>query len=230
MARICCLKRVLFSRVFDETFGRWALEVGSGVKFDREGKMPYRDNEFAQGCFYHVFNRTLKGELLFRNPGNYLYLIQLMRRFKRRYHVSIIAYCLMPNHYHFLLRQDGQKPIYEFVRVLFNSYVQAYNTWWGRRGPLFEGRFHHVLVQEDVYLLHLCRYIHLNPVEAGLVSSLEDWRFSNFLEWVSQEEDGLGEVGFLSDYFPHPEEYRRFIEDYQVSREVERGVKRYLLD
>jgi REP element-mobilizing transposase RayT len=204
--------------------------IEDGVKFDGEGKMPYRANEFAQGCYYHVFNRTLNGEVLFRNPGNYIYLTQLMRRYKQRYRVSIIAYCLMPNHYHFLLRQDAEQPLHEFMRVLFNGYVQAYNAWWGRRGPLFEGRFHHMLIDEDEYFLHLCRYIHLNPVRAGLVSKVEDWPFSNFLEWVNQEEDGLGEVGFLLDYFADPEEYRGFVQDYQMGREAEKGVQRYMLD
>lgn len=150
--------------------------------------MPYRAIEFVEGHYYHIFNRTLGNELLFHNRANYLHLIRLMERYKREYQMSIIAYCLMPNHYHFVLRQDAGKPISQFIRVLFNAYVQALNIQLGRRGPLFEGRYHHVWVDKEEYLLHLCRYIHLNPIKAKLVSRVEDWEFSNYLEWMRQEE------------------------------------------
>ncbi|MCD6334967.1 MAG: transposase [Candidatus Latescibacteria bacterium] len=66
----------------------------------------------------------------------------------------------MPNHYHFLLRQDGEVSLSRFINVAFNVYVQALNKQLERKGTLFEGRFKHVLVDKDEYILYLCRYIH----------------------------------------------------------------------
>ena len=79
--------------------------------------------------------------------------------------VDIVAWALMPNHYHFCLRQDTDRPISKFISVIFNAYVQAVNRQQNRAGTLFERRFRHVWVEQEEYLIHLCRYIHLNPVD-----------------------------------------------------------------
>jgi putative transposase len=76
----------------------------------------------------------------------------------------------MPSHYHFLLRPEEDGLLSRFIQRLFNSYTQAFNKQQGRSGTLFEGRAKSVRVDTDEYVLHLCRYIHLNPVRAGLVA------------------------------------------------------------
>jgi REP element-mobilizing transposase RayT len=129
---------------------------------------------FAKGFYYHVYNRGAGRGLLFFNPGNYEYCLRLVKRYSERYGVAVIAYCLMPNHYHFLLRQETDEPLSRFINVLFNAYVQAVSRQQERTGTLFEGRFHHVWVDREEYLVHLCRYVHLNPVKAELVSLPED--------------------------------------------------------
>jgi putative transposase len=146
--------------------------------------MPYRNAEFTQGQYYHVYNRGAGKSKIFYTEDNYRYLLELMRRYLGKYGISVIAYCLMPNHYHFLLLQLTDMPISKFINVLFNAYVQALNLQQSRTGTLFEGRFKHVCVDEWKYLSHLCRYIHRNPVKAGLVIAPEDWAYSNFREWV----------------------------------------------
>jgi REP element-mobilizing transposase RayT len=194
------------------------------------GIMPRRKGSFVVGGYYHVFNRGIAGEMLFHSRDNYLHCLALLKRYIHEYGVSVIAYTLMPTHYHLLLKQLSTIPISRFISVLFNSYVQAFNLQHGRRGPLFEGRFKHVHIDNEEYLVHLCRYIHLNPVKAGLVKRLEDWPFSNYLDWIGIREGELIDPEFMGSYFRTASGYREFVIDYQDDPEIEEKITRYLLD
>lgn len=192
--------------------------------------MPYRGDVFVQGHYYHVYNRGAGKGLIFFNPGNYEHLLRLVKRYCRRYGVTVIAYCLMPNHYHFLLRQETEQALSKFINVLFNAYVQAVNRQQGRKGTLFEGRFRHVWVNREEYLIHLCRYIHLNPVKANLVSQIEDWPYSNYLEWIGQRTGTLKDTRFIRDRFPTPEAYRQFVADDQDVIQTRGSIVKYVWD
>ena len=191
--------------------------------------MPVRGDVFGRGGIYHVFNRGVNGGRIFFNKENYLYCWRLSERYAEKYSVKLFAVCLMPNHYHFLLEQESEIPVSKFVNVLFNAYTQAVNHRQNRKGTLFEGRFKQVLVEDDSYWLQLCRYIHLNPVKAGLVQSPGDWPYSDYLKWVDcsqkkyQMPDWIG--GFSSG-----EEYRKFVTDGQEKMQMDRILERYCLD
>ena len=90
------------------------------------------------GHYYHVYNRGCNRQPIFANAGNYLFLLRRAKSFLVSYPLSVIAYCLMPNHYHFLLRQETDQVLSKFVNVLFNAYVQAVNRQQGRKGTLFK--------------------------------------------------------------------------------------------
>ncbi|HYN87438.1 MAG TPA: transposase, partial [Ardenticatenaceae bacterium] len=124
--------------------------------------MPYRTDPFAKDHYYHIYNRGAGRSLLFFGPDNYEHCLHLVKRYYQPYGAVVIAYCLMPNHYHFLLRQETDTPLSRFINVVFNSYVQAVNRQQGRSGTLFQGRFRHIRIDRDEYLLQLCRYIHRN--------------------------------------------------------------------
>ena len=151
--------------------------------------MPLRQNIFAPSNYYHIFNRGINRQKIFLSKENYLYCVRLLKKHSESYLITVIAYCLMPNHYHLLLRQESDISISKYVNVVFSAYVQALNKRLGRKGPLFESRFKHVHVDKDEYILHLCRYIHLNPVKAGLVNNPRKWFFSNYLEWIGDDFD-----------------------------------------
>ncbi len=136
------------------------------------------------GNYYHVYNRGCNREPIFRSQDNYEYLLRQTKTFLRDAAVGVIAYCLMPNHYHFLLRSDEEGAIGRFVQRLFSSYTQAYNRHYSRSGTLFQGRAKRILVDDERYLIHLCRYIHLNPLVARLAAKAEDWPYSNYPEWI----------------------------------------------
>ena len=192
--------------------------------------MPHRQNVFAPDNYYHIYNRGVNRENIFFSAENFLHCLRLLGKYTKPYLVTIIAYCLMPNHYHLLVRQDGEVNLSKFINVVFNAYVQALNRQLGRKGTLFEGRFKYVRVDKDEYILHLCRYIHLNPVRAGLVSRPEDWAFSNYQEWIGMRQGKLKDAAFISSYFAHPEDYQRFVMEYEVERELEDKLQRYLLE
>jgi len=157
---------------------------------------------------------------------NYLYLLWLVKEYAPKFGVAVIAYCLMPNHYHFLFRQETENLLSKFMQVLFNGYVQALNLQQGRTGTLFERRFKHKCVDNWEYLMVLCRYIHRNPVKAGLVAKPEDWAYSNYREWVGLRDGVLVDKVFVQDHFPSAEEYVRFVnEDEEKSYEK---ISKYL--
>jgi putative transposase len=193
--------------------------------------MPYRGCVFTKGLYYHIYNRGAGQQPIFFNTANYEYLLRLVQRYSPKYGAKIIAYCWMPNHYHFLLRQETDEPLSKFINVLFNAYVQAVNQEQGRSGTLFEGRFRHVCVDRYEYLIHLCRYIHNNPRKAGLVSKLEDWPYSNYLDWIGLRNRILKDDAFIEQHFPGTREaYRQFVDDLKEGTRIGGELKGYIWD
>ena len=193
--------------------------------------MPRRKNIFTTGHYYHIYNRGANRERIFFNQENYAHCLRLVRKYSQEYQIAIIAYCLMPNHYHFLLRQDGETLISHFIGVLFNAYAQALNRENGRSGALFEGRFKDVHIDNYAYLLHLCRYIHGNPVKAGLVPMPEAWAFSNYLEWIGERPGKLVDYAFVDEFFPNRADYKEFVLDYlRGIDELPDDIKQYLFE
>jgi hypothetical protein len=132
----------------------------------------------------------------------------------------------MPNHYHFLLRPEADDALSRFVQRLFNSYSQAFNRQQGRSGTLFEGRAKSILVDDERYVLYLCRYVHLNPVKAKLVGHPGEWPYSNYLEWVERRSGALVDHAFIEAYFSTPTEYESFVTS-DIEESLERELRSY---
>ncbi len=168
--------------------------------------MPKRKTPFLPGQYYHLYNRGNNREKIFFERENYLFFLRRFRHYLVRDTLEINAYCLMPNHYHFLvhLRKNNFS---QKMQAFTLSYTKAMNKRYRRCGSIFQGRFQAILVDSDTYVLQLSRYIHLNPVKAGLVQRPEDWEFSSYLEYVGLRQgtlprlDGvLGQVGSVQAY------------------------------
>ena len=168
--------------------------------------------------------------MIFFVEENYKYLTRLVERNFKKYGITIIAYCFMPNHYHFLLRLETELLLSKFINVLFNTYVQALNRQQNRTGALFEGRFKHILVDEWKYLIHLCRYIHLNPVKAGLVSTPEEWAYSNYKVWIGARNGILKDDNFIQGYFESRERYSEFVNDIEDEKQNLVKIRKYIWD
>lgn len=180
--------------------------------------MPRRKLGFAKGHYYHIFNRGTDKRTIFHEKENYLLLLRQVKKYAQMFQISVIAYCLMPNHYHFLLRQDGDAAIGTFIHRIFNSYVKAFNKRYGRQGTLFESRFKSLHVSNNHYLLQACCYIHANPVKDGLVTQPEAWPYSNYLEWIGERDGTLIDQGFVRDYYPIPKDYAATVYNYLLGR------------
>ncbi len=181
------------------------------------------------GQYYHIYNRGVEKRKIFTCDENYLFLLRRIKEFLPNYPVTFIAYCLMPNHYHFLVRAEKDNGIGPFLQRLFNSYTQAFNQQEKRSGTLFETRAKSVLIDQNSHLLHIARYIHLNPVRAGLTQHPKDWAYSNYLEFIGCRKGTLYESAFVQEQFGTPEEYRRFVEA-EIPDEIERKLENYKFD
>jgi len=181
------------------------------------------------GQYYHIHNRGVEKRRIFACDENYHFLLRRINEFLPDYPVTFLAYCLMPNHYHFLVRAEADNGVGPFLQRLFNSYTQAFNKQEKRSGTLFESRAKSILIDSKRYLLHIARYIHLNPVRAGLAQRPEDWAYSNYAEFVGLRKGTLYGSAFVQEQFGTPQEYRKFVET-AIPNEIERKVKKYKMD
>jgi len=136
------------------------------------------------GAWYHVMNRGRRFDDVFSDKEDYSRFIDLLIEITEIWNAKIAAYCLMSNHYHVLLQTpDGN--ISRCMRHLNGLYTQHYNRIHGFDGQLFRGRYKSVLVSNDNHLLQLVRYIHKNPVKAGMVKEMPDYEWSSYKGYLS---------------------------------------------
>lgn len=143
--------------------------------------------------------------------------------------VQIVAYCLMPTHPHLILKQLADKGISVFMSNVLNGYTRYFNTRHKRKGPLWESGFKNVLVDTDEQLLHLTRYLHLNPVTAHLTEKPENWTFSSFKECLLNSSSTVI-CGFRDILDIKPASYKKFVND-RVSYQQELAkIKKLMLE
>ncbi len=134
--------------------------------------------------------------------------------------IKIICYCFMPNHYHFLLKQEKEEGIAKFISQFQNSFTRYFNTKHKRKGHLFEGQFKAVRIETEEQLIHLSRYIHLNPYSSYVVKNIDDlyhYPYSSFKEYI-RKENGFCQKEDVFAYFKDEKAYEKFVlnqADYQ---------------
>ncbi len=196
-----------------------------------------RSTVFSEGEYYHIYNRGTDKRKTFLKNADYKRFIVGMEIFNSSYRVThafrqlvevsprpedrlvnIVAYCLMPNHFHFLLRQVKEDGVSKFMQKLLTGYTMYFNKRYERTGVLFQGIFKSKHINTDRYLLHVSRYIHLNPLEiekrnnisrADAARFLRAYRWSSYMEYVSDKactgsqnafDIVLGQVGGNDEY------------------------------
>lgn len=202
--------------------------------------MPQRKVPLVTNEVFHICTKSIAGFKIFKNNTEFQRIRELLPYYqssgpKPRYShyvtnptghetgngeklVQIIAHCLMPTHLHLILKQITEDGISIFMNNILNSYTRYFNIKHKRKGPLWEYRFKNVLVESDDQLLHLTRYLHLNPTTACLVSKPEDWVYSSYKEYLSgiEVDKRICEFADLLDI--NPVSYKEFVEngqDYQ---------------
>ena len=207
--------------------------------------MPGRSVPLVNGEFYHTYNRGNDKRNIFTQAWDYkrfqktFYYYQflgpkpsfskfskselnLFRPDQNQKIVDIICYCLMSNHFHFLLKQLRDNGISTFLSQISNSYTKYFNTKYNRVGGLLQGTFKSVLVESDEQLIHTSRYIHLNPVVSGLTKDLNSYQWSSYPEYLGGKGIICSLKGIL-DFFPSPKKYQEFVDaqiDYGTTLEI----------
>lgn len=178
--------------------------------------------KFEPDTFYHIVNHSIGNENLFRTNENYRY-------FLKRYseHIPSVcdsfAYCLMPNHIHFLIKThsegklkchpkyngDNHKVIMQPFSNLLNGYAKAYNKMYDRKGGLWMDFTKRFKIESDNYLTKVINYIHQNPVKHGFVGDAHEWTFSSFNTVISTKTTLLRRNDVIN-WFGNKEEFLRF--------------------
>jgi len=205
--------------------------------------MGYRKTILATGEIYHVYNRGVEKRPLFLTkwdnnrflelinyyrfincPVKYSYFKLLSSDEKEKVlknlqeasgkWVDILAFCLMPNHIHFLLKQLEDNGISKFMAKIANSFSHFFNVKQKRVGHLFQGAFKAVRIESDEQLIHVSRYIHLNPVSSYLINfdKLEDYEYSSYPEYLGKK-TGFCNTKLVLAYFKNHDDYKRFVKD-----------------
>ena len=214
--------------------------------------MPYRRTPLVTGEIYHVFNRSVANQPIFLNQRDYQRALEVINfyRFRKpllkyshyrvlpqdqkiqflekliknnKPQVEIIAFCMMPNHVHFLLKALEDTSISTFMTNFQHSCSKYFNIKNERTGSLFQSMFKAVRIENDEQLLHVSRYIHLNPVSSFLINiqSLEDYPWSSFRDYINGS--GFINAELVLSHFKSKEEYKKFVydqADYQQKLEI----------
>lgn len=218
--------------------------------------MPPRQTPLIAGYTYHIFNKTIEGKKVFENDVHAqlmlsllsyyrssqvrlsysrfrklqaVYQLQMMKMLlkKRFFKVDILSYCLMPTHFHLLLKQNADGGISKFISDVLNALTRHLNLQNERKGPLFLPRFQAILIRSREQLIHVSRYIHLNPYSAGLVTAadrLGEYPWSSYATFISEVQDVLCDTRvILAEFDRNKKSYEDFVlsnAEYQKAREL----------
>ena len=198
--------------------------------------------QFVADNYYHVFNRGNGKQNIFLDSEDYeFFLLRLKENLfpkttiplmtvirgenKTNSHTTyvrkllppnsfdLICYCLMPNHYHFLIKQNGDTSIAKLIAKVCTGYSKYFNKKYEHSGHLFQDKFRAVLVDSNEYLLWLSAYIHDNPKTAGLVKKLSNYPWSSYNDYVSEQEGDLCEDDIIMSQFKNKNDYKKFVEE-----------------
>jgi len=203
--------------------------------------MPRRETPFLPDQYYHLYNRGNNRQPIFFERDNYIYFLKGMKKYLRG-KVEIIVYCLMPTHYHILVKvipqtsqtsevlktSEVSKQVSQGMQKLLISYTKAINKRFDRVGALFQGQFQGKPITTYAHLLTLCAYIHGNPVKDGLAATAEAWEFSNYPEWMGLRKGTLVNREFIAEHFGTPAEYEAFLMEYVRTRQMDEDFRKYV--
>lgn len=191
----------------------------------------------GQDVFYHVYARGANKRRIFLDEEDFLKFLQLLERYlspedaRNRYglpypnfynKVDLLAFCLMPNHFHLLVYQRQVHMLTSLMQSVMTSYSRYFNVKYKRTGPLFESRFRASAILDEAYLEHISRYIHLNPRQ------WRDYEYSSLPYYLHQDTVSWVRPERIVSMFTTPTEYIHFLEDYQENKKMMDILKKEL--
>lgn len=194
--------------------------------------MPSRNivKQYIEDSYYHIYSRGVDKQKVFLDPLDYLYFLGLFKRYLSdkpekstarvvykhfSKEIDLVAYCLMPNHIHLLIHQRDKDSIARFMQSVMTSYSMYFNKRHDRVGPVFQSRYLASLVDQDGYLHHISRYIHLNPKDWQKYeySSLPYYLGDRSAQWINPQP-------ILELFDSNPQKYLSFVQDYEDQKNV----------
>ena len=179
--------------------------------------MTSEKRSWYEGATYHITARGHHRNDIFRDEEDfkiYLIILEEALLYFNNYNYEIIAYCLMDNHVHLLLK-TGVEPPWRFIARVHSIYARYFNKKYNYLGTLFQGRYSAEIIENDTYMLETSRYIHLNPVKARMVTHPEDYLWSSYQTVIGIADDRITEKKKTLAYFSKNSVfyYREFVED-----------------
>jgi len=187
---------------------------------------------FLPQSFYHIISRGNNKQNIFLTRRDNIRYLKCLEKYAEKFNIKIITYCLMPNHIHLLIKIGAKLAIPEFMQALNTAYTKYFNARHSTSGHLFESPYKHVLIETDEYLVHLSRYIHLNPTSSGLVKIPENYEWSSYRHFLNLEKSSFIEDSLVLTYFSSEnpiDDYRKFVES-RVDYQKEISFQKFLLE
>lgn len=205
--------------------------------------MPSRKVPLITGEYYHIYNRGFNKNLIFLSPDDYSRAYKTIQYYqfitpsiKFSYlnsrpieqqrsilgqlvqtTIDILSFCFMPNHFHFLIKQNKNNGILNSISKFSTSYANYFNIIHEKNGPVFEGRFKAIRITNNEQLLHLSRYIHLNPYTASIIkdiNQLQNYPFSSLREYLNPQRFNLSQTDEILKQFKSSQDYLDFVTDH----------------
>ncbi len=148
--------------------------------------MPRKARQKSESGIYHIIMRGINRQVIFNEDEDYHRFLQTLKYYKETSGYELYAYCIMSNHIHLLLKV-GPEPLEQIMRRICGKFVYWYNHKYDRAGYLFQDRFKSEPVEEDAYFLTVLRYIHQNPLKAGIVETLSQYPWSSYQAYVHRD-------------------------------------------
>ena len=159
-----------------------------GLQLITTAKTVSRDMQFHKDQYYHLYNRSINKELLFYSEEHYLFFLKKTDKILK--YADILAFCLMPTHFHFLIKikTEDQLPLRRAIGDILGGYSRAINKERNRTGSLFQQHTKAKLLISETHLIALLHYIHQNPIHSRIVNNINDWKFSSYRDYVEDKE------------------------------------------
>ncbi len=162
--------------------------------------MPRKARKRSASGIYHIVTRGINRQDIFHEDEDYRHYLQILKQIKREDKCEIYGYCLMTNHVHLLIKEENED-ISKIMKRIGVKYAGWYNWKYERSGHVFQGRFKSECVEDENYLLTVIRYIHANPVKAGIVKKSEDYYWSSCSRYYKGRKNTLVNPEFILDLF-----------------------------
>lgn len=197
--------------------------------------MPSRNRlkVYVPEAYYHIYNRGLNKRVIFKDDYDYSVFLNLLKRYLsgepikdkqgRLYEslhgeIELLAFCIMPTHFHLLVYQKDSQAMTKLLHKITTSYTAYFNKKYKRSGPLFQDRFKASRISKDDYLLHISRYIHLNPKD------YTNWQYSSLDYYVNKKKTDWVMPGRILDLFGN-DNYLAFLKDYEAHKKMLDEIK-----